>query len=371
MYELIQALADEYGKAQSLDELHRTTARLVQRQTNADFGVVAVREERTVRALATEPADWTDTDGLLSPVSLPNIASSRGQSYVIDDKSNVRSAAEAEPVSHGPKVTYPSIMWAPFSDSGFLLAGSTDKSAFYDLDLERLRVISALSSVLRQPVRDATRQRDQQEFVKEAMTFLTHDAKNLLSVVNGRLQLARESPDDEQFDVIESSLGRLEELIGDTETLLETGDHVTDREPITIREAANSAWESLETERANLLVEPTETILAGESRYYQLLENLFRNALDHAGPDVTVRVGVLDDARGFYVEDDGPGIEPSARDSLFELGYSSSEDNTGVGLNIVARIADAHDWQISVTDAEMGGARFEFSGVEFVDDATS
>ena len=33
---------------------------------------------------------------------------------------------------------------------------------------------------------------------------------------------------------------------------------------------------------------------------------------------------------------------------------------SGLGLAIVRRIAQAHGWTVSVTDADGGGARFEF-----------
>jgi len=79
--------------------------------------------------------------------------------------------------------------------------------------------------------------------------------------------------------------------------------------------------------------------------------------------DVMVTVGVLTD--GFYVEDDGPGIPPDRRDRVFDSGYTSAEDGTGLGLNIVERIVEAHGWEIAVTEGHDGGARFEITGVEF------
>jgi signal transduction histidine kinase len=92
------------------------------------------------------------------------------------------------------------------------------------------------------------------------------------------------------------------------------------------------------------------------------LENLFRNAIEHGGEDVTIRVGGLSD--GFYVEDDGPGIPEDARDEVFEVGYSTSPNGTGFGLNIVKEIVEAHGWEIGVTAGMDGGARFEITGVE-------
>jgi signal transduction histidine kinase len=93
-----------------------------------------------------------------------------------------------------------------------------------------------------------------------------------------------------------------------------------------------------------------------------LLENLLGNALRHGGADVTVAVGSLDD--GFYVADDGPGIPEADRDAVFDSGYSTAAEGTGVGLAIVQQVVDAHDWSISVTESETGGTRFEITGVE-------
>jgi len=53
-----------------------------------------------------------------------------------------------------------------------------------------------------------------------------------------------------------------------------------------------------------------------------------------------------------------------AREQVFESGYSTSKDGTGVGLSIVRRIVRAHDWDVTVTEGPDGGARFEFTGVE-------
>jgi signal transduction histidine kinase len=118
-------------------------------------------------------------------------------------------------------------------------------------------------------------------------------------------------------------------------------------------------------------------VLADEPRLTGLLENLFlntvehgstspdsqtrRDAVSHGGEDVTVRVGVLPD--GFYVEDDGTGIPTESRADVFEYGYST-HGGTGLGLPVVRSVAVAHGWEVTVTDAANGGARFEFTGAQ-------
>ncbi|WP_240150124.1 HAMP domain-containing sensor histidine kinase [Haloarcula sp. JP-Z28] len=67
---------------------------------------------------------------------------------------------------------------------------------------------------------------------------------------------------------------------------------------------------------------------------------------------------------GFFVSDDGPGIDPVERDQIFTDGYTSTRSGTGFGLSIVKQIADAHDWNASVTQSPNGGAQIEFTGVD-------
>jgi len=91
-----------------------------------------------------------------------------------------------------------------------------------------------------------------------------------------------------------------------------------------------------------------------------VFENLYRNAIEHGGDGVTIRVGTSNG--GFFVEDTGPGIPADERDDVFESGYTTNEDGTGFGLAIVKRVVEAHGWEITVTEGSDGGARFEVSG---------
>ena len=59
-------------------------------------------------------------------------------------------------------------------------------------------------------------------------------------------------------------------------------------------------------------------------------------------------------------------VRGGQRRAVFEAGYSTSQDGTGFGLSIVEQVAEAHDWDTSVTDSVDGGARFEFLNVDTV-----
>ena len=87
------------------------------------------------------------------------------------------------------------------------------------------------------------------------------------------------------------------------------------------------------------------------------------DSVEHGGAGGTVTVGPLSDGSGFYVADDGPGIPAAERETIFETGYTTSDSGTGFGLSIVEDVVREHGWDVSVTESDAGGARFEFRGV--------
>ncbi|ELZ17815.1 multi-sensor signal transduction histidine kinase [Haloterrigena salina JCM 13891] len=230
--------------------------------------------------------------------------------------------------------------------------------------------------------RREARLRRQNERLERFADLVSHDLRNPLNVADGYLDLARETDDDEAYlDEIERSHERMETIIEDVLALAREGADVTDPEPIALAAIAERAWNGVDTGAASLAIDADASILADPERTTRLLENLFRNSLEHgtersAGADLEVAVGTLDGARdgsapGFYVADDGGGIPPSQRDRVFEGGYTTDEDGTGFGLAIVDEIATAHGWTSAVAESDTGGARFEFRGVEPAADATS
>lgn len=204
----------------------------------------------------------------------------------------------------------------------------------------------------------------QNERLDQFASVVSHDLRNPLSVAAGRLDLAAEECESSHLDHVARAHDRMEELIEDLLQLARQGQPVDEFEDIQLAHLVESCWSNVATKEATLLSETSNTIQGDRSRLQQLLENLIRNAVEHSGEEVSVRVGDLE--TGFYLEDDGPGIPESEREAIFGPGYSSREDGTGFGLAIVSEIIDAHGWEIEITESENGGGRFEITGVEVV-----
>lgn len=201
----------------------------------------------------------------------------------------------------------------------------------------------------------------QNERLDAFASVLAHDLRNPLNVAHGRIDLAVETGDDEHLEAAEQSLQRINRLIDDVLELARGGTADLERAPVTLQRVVSDAWANVDTHEATLVVNDDLPTVEGDAdRLVRLFENVFRNAVEHAGADARVEVGVPSDGI-IYIADDGPGIPPEKRDEVFEHGVSTDRGGTGLGLAIVGTIAEAHGWTVAVTESADGGARFEFA----------
>ncbi|MGB9966335.1 PAS domain S-box protein [Halobacterium hubeiense] len=217
---------------------------------------------------------------------------------------------------------------------------------------------TAILSIARNISERKRRERQLEEFA----SVVSHDLRNPLNVAQGRLDLAQAECDSEHLEEIAHAHHRMDTLIEDLLTLAREGNEVSDRERVELAALVEECWDHVKTAGAVLQTEVDQVVQADRTRLQQLLENLLRNAVEHGGDDVTITVGSLQD--GFYVEDDGSGIPLDRRERVFEAEYSTTEEGTGFGLRIVEQVAEAHSWQVRVTEGTGGGARFEITDIE-------
>jgi signal transduction histidine kinase len=105
-------------------------------------------------------------------------------------------------------------------------------------------------------------------------------------------------------------------------------------------------------------VEAVETVVDGDAGLLRrAISNLVRNAVIHGGTDVKVTVY----PSRVVVSDRGPGIDPAVTPYLFErFRTGPASQGHGLGLPIVAWIADAHGGTVTLRDREGGGAEAVF-----------
>ncbi|WP_137287469.1 PAS domain S-box protein [Halorussus salinisoli] len=259
-------------------------------------------------------------------------------------------------------------------------------------------------------VRDVTDRKErerrlerQNERLESFASMLAHELRNPVTIgqIYGRQLPADDAP--EAVEYVTDAFDRIEEMIDVLLVLARGREAVGESAPVPLADTAREAWEDVEAPDATLEVATDRVVRANETYVRHLFENLLENAVEHGGADVTITVGDVpndsasdadgdstdesvgtsagrsdDEARreatpthgGFYVADDGEGIPPEKRETVFEAGYTTAESSggTGVGLTFVRELAETYEWECTVAESDAGGVRFEFSNVTLCSD---
>ncbi|GAA5433352.1 ATP-binding response regulator [Haloarcula japonica] len=184
---------------------------------------------------------------------------------------------------------------------------------------------------------------------------VSHDAKNPLNVVMGRLELLDIGEPHE--DALLRSVSRVGTLLTDLSRIGSTACPVSETDSLSLSDVATEVWATESYENATLEVETDASVDAENDRLQLLLRELFDNAVTHSEGPVTVTIGAT--ASGFYVADDGPGIPEADRVEVFDQGFGTTREGEGYGLFLVDTAARAHGWTVSVGDSESGGTRID------------
>ena len=196
---------------------------------------------------------------------------------------------------------------------------------------------------------------DRNERLDRFASIVSHDLRNPLSVIRGSIEMARVKGDIEPLERGERAVDRIDRLISELLTLARQGTGMDEPAEFALASVARDAWETAAGgDDAGLVVARDARVYGDRGRLRQAFENLFRNATEHAvagdgsDPDGDLTVLVTATDAGFLVADDGTGIEPEDRDSVFGSGFTTQTDGTGCGLDIVREVVESHGWAVEL-----------------------
>lgn len=232
-----------------------------------------------------------------------------------------------------------------------------------------------LSSIAEQVDRMATAQQSSVNALRQVSADIAHDLKTPIQRVAVLLNRARELPDlpDKLETILDEAGQETTGIVATFQSLLqiaqiEGGSPKNRFQPIDLGALAATFVEvyepSAEESGHSLTLCYIHTdkieVLGDKALLGQVLANLIENALRHTpiGSKIELSLRRFGSKVGLSISDDGPGIPESEREKvlqrLYRLEQSRTTPGNGLGLSLVAVIAELHDAKLELAENNPG-----------------
>jgi two-component system OmpR family sensor kinase len=237
----------------------------------------------------------------------------------------------------------------------------------------------ALNAMLGQIESSFKAQAASEQKLRRFVADASHELRTPLAAVRAYAELffrgAESRPDDlaRTMSGIRRESERMSLLVDDLLLLarLDEG-RPLEREPVELDAVVSEAVDTALAvdPRWPIALEAQPAVVAGDrDRLRQLADNLLANVRAHTpeGTPVDVRLGIDGDRAVLTVADAGPGLTEDEISRAFERFYraddsrSRSSGGVGLGLSIVAAVAEAHGGTVAARQTPGGGATFEIA----------
>ena len=204
---------------------------------------------------------------------------------------------------------------------------------------------------------------------------ISHELRSPLARLGVAIELARSGENlDAHLGRIQKESDRLNLLVGELlqVTRAEGDPNSLRRDPIRLDELVAQLVDDAQIEASAhgcaleyARHEPV-TVEGDPELLRRAVENVIRNAIRYSPPREPVEVSLARQNGSAVVDvrDRGPGVPAAEREQIFRRFWRRDrrrQGSAGLGLSIVARIAEQHGGQVSVADRSGGGATFTLS----------
>ena len=240
-----------------------------------------------------------------------------------------------------------------------------DTEAMRPLERPGTRELEALSESFVEMARSLD-QRSQ--YIRDFATRVSHEFKTPLTSIQGAAELLSDNfddmPPDKRRKFLENIMAdgeRLERLVTRLLELARADNLTPSEETIDVSQALTrvATFYTDRPVRLDIDCDAGLMVTMSDETFETIAANLIENAIQHRASNVRITAKRSGSKVQLSIADDGNGISEANRDRIFAPFFTTrrEEGGTGLGLDVVRSLLEAHGGSIGLADGQ-GGAHF-------------
>ena len=213
----------------------------------------------------------------------------------------------------------------------------------------------------------------QQQQKQELIAGMSHDLKSPLTSIRAYTEglldgVAKDAQTQQRYlQTIYAKETELETLVNRLFSFakLDLQEAPANLAPLDISETLSEIVDGFDAENLDVHLSelPDGAVLADRELLSRCISNLLDNSRKYGAGHVVIAADVSDDTVSISVSDNGPGVEESQLEKIFELGYRTDSarrnpaGGSGIGLAVVKKAAEQMHGSVKAENADGGGLR--------------
>jgi signal transduction histidine kinase len=212
--------------------------------------------------------------------------------------------------------------------------------------------------------------------LEQFANIIAHDLKTPLNNIKSLVEFIEEEhllelKDEatELFDMVKSSAMSMSKLIDDLLHYSKNVENNQGKESINIFSETNAVIKlinpnnNIKITKENL----NHSISFQSVAFKQIIQNLLSNAIKYNDKEITeITISYDDELQQIAIRDNGPGIPENQEEKIFQMFYtlgqtSRAESGTGMGLNLVRKLAERNEVKVHYNTKYKNGSEFIIS----------
>ncbi|MFX1567066.1 MAG: sensor histidine kinase [Promethearchaeota archaeon] len=248
--------------------------------------------------------------------------------------------------------------WGPLRSNipfliGFVILGLSNIISLLDITvfITKKKILNPLHQAIKQNKEKEKVLHRQKQELSQFAHMMSHDLRSNLTSIKGYLEIILTESTNEKIQGMLKKIEQIQDLLETSVKLADSGKVIDTAEIVDLHELTLEVTDTIIPKHINCNIDGLPMVLADKHRIYQVMKNILENAVIHGKPEF---INIFSKHENgdiiIVIENDGFTIPNDFIESFNDPNFSLDFRNKGIGLKIVKRIIEAHNWKISITN---------------------